>query len=335
METPNTPVDKEEEISLRPSSFDGYIGQKHVIDNVHITIQAAKQRSEPFEHMLLYGPPGLGKTTLAHIMSSEMNAHIRVTAGPAIERAGDLAAILTNLQEGDILFIDEIHRLNHTIEEILYPAMEDYKLDIIVGKGPGARTVRLDIPKFSLIGATTKYHMLSAPLRDRFGSVYRLEYYSHDEISDIICRSAEILSVPISQEAVSVIANRSRSTPRIANRLLKRIRDYAQVKNIESVSEAEANDILSSLHIDESGLDHIDRHVLSVMADRFDGGPVGLTTLAAAISEEVGTLEDIYEPYLLQLGFIQRTPRGRMLTEKGYAHIGQNPEKNEGQEKLI
>jgi len=286
-------------------------------------MEAAKQRQEPIEHVLLYGPPGLGKTTLAHIIAREMKVNIRVTSGPAIERAGDLAAILTNLEDGDVLFIDEIHRLNKLIEEVLYPAMEDYALDIVVGKGPSARTLRLDLPKFTIIGATTRYNLLSSPLRDRFGSTYRLNYYNHHEIEQIINRSSKILNVEIKDEdSIKMLAKRSRLTPRIANRLLKRVRDFAQVKGNGKLNKEITQSALNLLDVDDQGLDDLDRKIMEVIIERFKGGPVGLNSIAASVQEEEGTIEEIYEPYLMQLGFLVRTPRGRVVTEHGYKHLG-------------
>jgi len=285
-------------------------------------MQAAKQRGEPIEHVLLYGPPGLGKTTLAHIIAKEMGSNIRVTSGLAIERAGDLAAIITNLADGDVLFIDEIHRLNKVIEEVLYPAMEDYALDIVIGKGPSARTLRLDLPKFTLIGATTRYNLLSSPLRNRFGCTYRLDYYNHQEIEQILRRSAKILAIELIDDAVKMIARRSRLTPRIANRLLKRVRDYVQVKGDGIVNSKLAQEALELMDVDVQGLDALDRKILEVIIEKFKGGPVGLNSIAAAVMEEEGTIEEIYEPYLMQLGFLMRTPRGRVVTELGYQHLG-------------
>lgn len=314
--------DKKIESILRPKTFNEYIGQNNVKDNLHISIQAAKKREEPIEHILLYGPPGLGKTTLAFIIANEMNANIKVTSGPAIEKVGDLAAILTNLQEGDILFIDEIHRLNKVIEEVLYPAMEDYALDIVIGKGPTARTLRLDLQKFTLIGATTRYDLLSSPFRDRFGHVFRLDYYNEDEISSIIENSAKKLSIEIEKNACYLLSERSRLTPRIANRLLKRVRDYAQVKGDGIITETLANSSLDMLNVDCHGLDYIDRRILENIIDKFSGGPVGLSTIAASVGEEMGTIEEVYEPYLMRIGFLARTPRGRIVTESGYKHVG-------------
>jgi len=314
--------DKVFDLSLRPKVLKEFIGQGKVKDNLVIFMTAAKKRKEALEHVLLHGPPGIGKTTLAHIIASEMGVNVRVTSGPAIERAGDLGAILTNLEDGDILFIDEIHRLNRVIEEVLYPAMEDYVLDIVVGKGPSARTLRLDLPKFTLVGATTRVHLLSSPLRDRFGNIYRLDFYEHDDIEKIIKRSSKILNVAVDKEAFSEIAKRARRTPRVANRLLKRVRDFAQVKADGAVSPKVALDALSRLEIDQQGLDEVDRKILTTIIDKFGGGPVGLNTIAAAISEDQLTLEDVYEPYLMQTGFLARTPRGRVVTESGYKHLG-------------
>lgn len=308
--------------SLRPERLSDFVGQEKLKNNLSISIQAAQKRGEPLEHVLFYGPPGLGKTTLAHIIAKETDAHIKVTSGPAIERAGDLAAILTNLEEGDVLFIDEIHRLNKTIEEVLYPAMEDYALDIVVGKGPSARTLRLDLPKFTLIGATTKLSMIAAPMRDRFGGVWRLEYYSNEEMEHIVARSGNLLNATLEQSATQAVARRARKTPRIANRLLKHVRDYAEVHGDGTITEPLCNSALEALAVDHLGLDDIDRRLLSIMIDTFNGGPVGLSSLAASTGEEMSTIETVYEPYLMQIGFITRTPRGRMVTKKGYEHLG-------------
>ncbi len=321
------------DVTLRPQTLAEYIGQEKVKDNLQIFMQAAKKRGEPIEHVLLYGPPGLGKTTLAHIIAKEMNVNLRVTSGPAIERSGDLAAILTNLEEGDILFIDEIHRLNKVVEEILYPAMEDYALDIIIGKGPSARTLRLDLPKFTIIGATTKVGSLSSPLRGRFGNIYHLDFYHHDDVHKIIKRSAKILNTKAEESACLEIAKRARRTPRVANRLLKRVRDYAEVKKDGNINQEGVQEALAMLEVDHLGLDAVDRQLLEIIIDKFNGGPVGLGTLAASISEEVVTIEDVYEPFLMQLGFLSRTPRGRIATDAAYEHLGRRP-LNDKQKKL-
>jgi Holliday junction DNA helicase RuvB len=314
--------DKAFDLSLRPKSFSDYIGQDNIKTNLNITVKAALKRKEPIEHVLFYGAPGLGKTTLAHVLANEIGANIKITSGPAIEKSGDLAAILTNLSEGDILFIDEIHRLNKTIEEILYPAMEDYALDLVVGKGPGARTLRLDLPKFTIIGATTKASLLSAPLRDRFGIIHHLDFYEHNHIEKIIKRSAGILNIEINEGAESLIAKRSRRTPRIANRLLKRVRDFSEVEGQGIINEEICLKSFSVLDIDEFGLDCVDRKILKTIIEKFGGGPVGINTLSASTGEDMATIEDVYEPYLLQIGFLDRSPRGRAITDLALGHLG-------------
>lgn len=313
------------EVSLRPQTFAEYVGQDRLKTNLKLAIEAAKKRDEPLDHILLYGPPGLGKTTMASVIAREMGASIRITAGPAIERAADLASILTSLTDGDILFIDEIHRLSRSVEEVLYAAMEDYKLDIMIGKGPGARSVRLDLPKFTVIGATTRTGALAAPLRDRFGHIYRLEFYSHDEIALIINRAAQILGTKINSPAASLLSTRARLTPRIANRLLKRVRDYADVNGDGIIDEIITTNALTLLEIDELGLDSGDRNLLHRMIEMYGDNPVGLTTLAALTGDEASTIEDFYEPYLLQVGLIERTPRGRRATPRAFKHIGKDP----------
>ena len=310
------------DVSLRPRKLEEYIGQTKVKENMKIYIEAAKKRNESLDHTLLYGPPGLGKTTLSNIIANEMNANIRITSGPAIEKPGDLAALLTNLAPGDVLFIDEIHRSNKSVEEILYPALEDFALDIIIGKGPSARSIRLDLPKFTLIGATTKAGSLSSPLRDRFGIIHRLELYSNEDLETIVKRSAKILNIDITEKGAKEIASRSRGTPRIANRILKRVRDFADIKSDGKVTDEIANEALQSLEIDKLGLDNIDRIMLDTIIKKFAGGPVGVETLAATIGEDIDTIEDVYEPYLMQLGFLNRTPRGRIATMAAYEHMG-------------
>ncbi|MDB5177997.1 MAG: ruvB [Candidatus Saccharibacteria bacterium] len=322
------------EVTLRPQTFDDYVGQARLKKNIKLAIDAAKKRGEPIDHVLLYGPPGLGKTTMASVIANEMKTNIRVTAGPAIERAGDLASILTNLADGDILFIDEIHRLSRTVEEVLYSAMEDFKLDIVIGKGPAARSVRLDLPKFTVIGATTRTGSLAAPLRDRFGHIHRLEFYTPDEISKIILRAAKILETDINAVSADLLATRARLTPRIANRLLKRVRDYADVNGDGIIDMVTTTKALELLEIDELGLDAADRNLLTSIIDAYGENPVGLNTIAALTGDEMTTIEDFYEPYLLQIGFIERTPRGRRVTPRAYAHLGK-PIVGEAQQKLV
>lgn len=316
-----TKEERDFEWSLRPKLLKEFIGQNPLKENLDIFLQAAKKREEPIEHVLLYGNPGLGKTTLAHVIANEIGSQIRVTSGPALEHVGDLAAILSNIGRGDILFIDEIHRINKTIEEVLYPAMEDFALDIIVGKGPTARILRLSLEHFTIIGATTKLSLLSAPLRDRFGATHHLNFYEPEDIAKILFRSAELMHIPIEQEAINLLSNRCRSTPRIANRLLRRVRDFAEVRFDGNITVPVCNDALKMLLIDEKGLDRIDRKILEMIIDSFNGGPVGLSTIAAATGEEIQTIEEIHEPYLLQLGFLERTPRGRIATEQAHKHL--------------
>ena len=328
-------VERGVEDRLRPANFDEFVGQERMCQNLRVFIQAARARDEPLDHVLFYGPPGLGKTALAHVVAREMGAPVRSTAGPVIERAGDLAAIVTNLEPGEVLFIDEIHRLTAAVEEILYPAMEDFKLDLVIGQGPSARTVKLELPRFTLIGATTRAGLLTAPLRDRFGIIAHLSYYPPEDLERILQRSARILEVPIDSEGAREITRRSRGTPRIANRLLRRVRDYAQVEGDGAITLAISRYALEQLEVDEAGFDRRDRELLIALIDKYDGGPVGIDTLAAAIGEDKGTIEDIYEPFLIQEGYLDRTPRGRVARDRTWTHFGREPRKRGAQQSLL